>query len=296
MILPCDVDGTSVEVYIENKYQQFLEDIVNFALTRQNISSTKPSYLLPLGLTRQTLQWEGIIPNTNYLSDYGIAPGEFFVSLRSSQFRETAAKLARRKTNRTELQVSQILNNQYMTVIKHYSEVNHYDNQLILAQGLSVIEAVSQGHAIKQAKDIVAIESDMKVIKFEELTFNKATLNGIGMACTDNKSIREDEPYNSPCFDYESCIKCKYAKLIDDVEPLYRLLSFLECMEESWLYYPDRFTQNIGKSIELYRKVIAENIPKSTLEAAQLKLDSAGRHMLWDDLELASMGYKGTTS
>lgn len=291
-----DVDGTSVEVYIENKYQQFLEDIVNFALTRQNISSTKPSYLLPLGLTRQTLQWEGIIPNTNYLSDYGIAPGEFFVSLRSSQFRETAAKLARRKTNRTELQVSQILNNQYMTVIKHYSEGNHYDNQLILAQGLSVIEAVSQGHAIKQAKDIVAIESDMKVIKFEELTFNKATLNGIGVACTDNKSIREDEPYNSPCFDYESCIKCKYAKLIDDVEPLYRLLSFLECMEESWLYYPDRFTQNIGKSIELYRKVIAENIPKSTLEAAQLKLDSAGRHMLWDDLELASMGYKGTTS
>ena len=290
------VDGTNGEFYIDSKHQQFLEDIKNFASARQNKSSTKPRYLLPLGPARQTLQWEGIIPNTNYLSDYGIANGEFFISLQSSRFRETAAKLARRKANRTELQVSQILNNQYRTVIKHYTEGNHYDNQLILAQGLSVIEAVSQGHTIKQAKKVVALESDMAVIKFEELIPNNASLNGIGVACSGNISIRKDDPNNSPCFDYESCIKCKYAKLVDDVEPLYRLLSFLECMEESWLYYPERFTQNIGKSIELYRKVIAENIPKATFESAQIKLDSAGRHMLWDNLELASMGYKGTTS
>lgn len=290
------VDGTNVEVYIDSKYQQFLEDIKKFASVRQNSSSTKPRYLLPLGPAKKTLQWEGIIPNTNYLNDYGIATGEFFISLQSSRFRETAAKLARRKANRTELQVSQILNNQYRTVIKHYTEGNHYDNQLILAQGLSVIEAVSQGHTVKQAKEMVAVESNINLIKFEELTFNNATLNGIGVACTDNKSTKKDDSNNSPCFDYESCIKCKYAKLVDDVEPLYRLLSFLECMEESWLYYPGRFTQNIGKSIELYRKVIAENIPKSTFEAAQLKLDSAGRHMLWDNLELASMGYKGRTS
>lgn len=290
------VDGTNVEVYIDNKYQQFLEDIDTFAKVRQHSRSTKPRYLLPLGPTKHTLQWEGVVPNTNYLSDYGIAAGEFFISLQSSRFRETAAKLARRKANRTELQVSQILNNQYQTVIKHYTEGNHYDNQLILAQGLSVIEAVSQGHIIKQAKEMVAIKSSMSVIKFDELTFNNATLNGIGVACTDNKSTRKDDPNNSPCFDYESCIKCKYAKLVDDIEPLYRLLSFLESMEESWLYYPERFTQNIGKSIELYRKVIAKSIPQSTFEAAQLKLDSLGRHMLWDNLELASMGYKGTTS
>ncbi len=286
-------DNTKTVVYIDTKYHQFLENIQAFASLRQKEGLKKYRYLLPLGPANQPMKWEGLIPNTNYLNDYGIAAGEFFVSLLSSRFRETAAKLARRKANRTELHVSQILNNQYRTVIKHYTEGNHYDNQLILAQGLSVIEVMSKGQTIQQAKSIVASESNMDVIKFDEIHFNNATMNGVGVACSGNEKLKQDDSDSSVCFDYENCIKCKFAKLVDDIEPLYRLLSFLECMEESWLYYPERFTKNIGQSIELYRRVITENLPKKTIEAAQLKLDSVGRHVLWDNLELASMGYKG---
>ena len=69
------VDGSNVEIHIDSKYQQFLEDIKTFASAKQNSSSTKPCYLLPLGPAKQTLQWEGILPNTKYLSDYGITAG-----------------------------------------------------------------------------------------------------------------------------------------------------------------------------------------------------------------------------
>ncbi len=230
------------------------------------------------------------------LADYGIRSGEFFVNLASSRFRETAAKLARRKANRTELHVSQILNNQYRTVLKHYSEGNHYDNQLIISQGLSVIEKMSKGGSLDQSKAKVATELAIPVIKYDELIGSQASLNGVGMACF-QKSLSTEKSYlatnATACFDYERCIKCQYAKIINDVEPLYRLLSFLECMEESWLYYPERFSKNLGKAVELYRKAILSSLSPDIIQRAQSKLDTVGRHMLWDNLELSSLGFKG---
>ncbi|HCE0294229.1 TPA: hypothetical protein NEO28_004328 [Escherichia coli] len=125
---------------------------------------------------------------------------------------------------------------------------------------------------------------------------SKASLNGVGVACFQQTQLPVESGNavaGKACFDYESCIKCQYAKLINDVEPLYRLLSFLECMEESWLYYPERFSRNLGKAIEQYRKVISSTLSPSIIQQAQSKLDTEGRHMLWDNLELTSLGFKG---
>lgn len=124
---------------------------------------------------------------------------------------------------------------------------------------------------------------------------SKANLNGVGVACFQQKEQSEKSKLagSQPCFNYESCIKCQHAKLVNDVEPLYRLLSFLECMEESWLYYPERFSRNLGKTVELYRKVISSTISPDIVQQAQFRLDSEGRHMLWDNLELSSLGVKG---
>lgn len=290
------LDGSTMSYFVDEDYGQFLIDVEKYALLRQKKRLKKRRYLFPLGSVNNPTQWVGSLPGTGYLSTYGIASGQFFVNLSSSRFRETAAKLVRRKANRTELQISQILNNQYQTVIKHYSEGNHYDNQLIIAQGLSTIEKVSKGQSVEQAKSEVASESQVEVIKFDEMMSSGAKLNGVGIACLgkEAKKQKQNELNSySPCFDYSNCIKCEFAKLVDDVEPLYRLLSFLECMEESWLYFPERFTRNIGKAIELYRKIVTQNLSKKVITEAQFKLDTEGRHMLWNNLELASLGYKG---
>ncbi|MFB2729525.1 hypothetical protein ACE02H_18835 [Shewanella mangrovisoli] len=288
-------DGGQGSFYVDIQYEAFLARVEAYAAYRQR-KQTSAHYLLPLGSERDAIQWQGLAPSMASLADYGIRSGEFFVNLASSRFRETAAKLARRKANRTELHVSQILNNQYRTVLKHYSEGNHYDNQLIISQGLSVIEKMSKGSSLDQSKAKVATDLAISVIKYDELIGSRASLNGVGVACF-QKSLTTEESYlaanSTACFDYESCIKCQYAKIINDVEPVYRLLSFLECMEESWLYYPERFSKNLGKAVELYRKVISSSLSPDIIQQAQLKLDTAGRHMLWDNLELSSLGFKG---
>lgn len=277
--------------HIYAQYRLFLNSVEKYAITRQEKQALVAHYLLPLGTERNATQWQGLAPNMKHLSDYGIHTGQFFVNLTASRFRETAAKLARRKANRADLHVSQILNNQYRTVLKHYSEGNRYDNQLIMSQGLAVIERMSRGSSLDQSKLEVATELSIPVIKFDELIGNQASLNGVGVGCFQQPP--EDGQTDQACFDYESCLKCQYAKLINDVEPLYRLLSFLECMEESWLYYPERFSRNLGKTIELYRKIISSALSPEVIRQAQLKLDTEGRHMLWDNLELSSLGYKG---
>lgn len=282
--------------YVDAQYEPFLARVEAYAIFRERKQELGTQYLLPLCSKNDVTQWQGLAPSMAYLADYGIRSGQFFVNLITSRFRETAAKLARRKANRTELHISQILNNQYRTVLRHYSEGNHYDNQLIMSQGLSVIEKMSKGHSLELSKAEVAAELAIPAIKYDELIGSKASLNGVGVACFQQRQ-RPVESSNATtgqaCFDYESCIKCQYAKLINDVEPLYRLLSFLECMEESWLYYPERFSRNLGKAVELYRKVISSSLSPNIIQQAQSKLDTEGRHMLWDNLELSSLGFKG---
>ncbi|BBN81217.1 hypothetical protein PA25_12020 [Pseudoalteromonas sp. A25] len=64
-------------------------------------------------------------------------------------------------------------------------------------------------------------------------------------------------------------------------------------MEESWLYYPERFPRNLGKTVELYKKVISSAVSPDIVQQAQFRLDIEGRHILWDNLELSSLGVKG---
>ncbi|MDV5246782.1 hypothetical protein [Shewanella xiamenensis] len=288
--------GVQGSFYVDVKYESFLARVEAYAIFRQRKQKLATHYLLPLGSKKDVTQWHGLTPSMAHLADYGIRSGQFFVNLISSRLRETAAKLARRKANRTELHISQILNNQYRTVLRHYSEGNHYDNQLIMSQGLSVIEKMSKGSSLELSKAEVAAELAIPAIKYDELIGSKASLNGVGVACFQQTQLPVESGNavaGKACFDYESCIKCQYAKLINDVEPLYRLLSFLECMEESWLYYPERFSRNLGKAIEQYRKVISSTLSPSIIQQAQSKLDTEGRHMLWDNLELTSLGFKG---
>lgn len=289
-------NGSQGTFYINAQYESFLARVEEFAITRQRERVSATHYLLPLGTVNEAVQWQGLAPSMKHLADYGIHSGQFFVNLISSRFRETAAKLARRKANSTELHISHILNNQYRTVLRHYSEGNNYDNQLIMSQGLAVIEKMSQGSSLNQSKTKVATELAIPVIKFDELIGSQARLNGVGVACFQQQqrpAKSSNAASDQACFDYESCIKCQHAKLINDVKPLYRLLSFLECMEESWLYYPERFSRNLGKAVELYRKVISNSLSPKIIQQAQLKLDTEGRHMLWDNLELSSLGFKG---
>ncbi len=281
--------------YISGKYVSFLEDLVAYAQGQELTKKQNFKYLLPPSGDPIDISESNIIPNAKDLSDYGIRSDEFFVSLTSSRFRETAAKIARRKANRSELDISQILSNQYKTVLKHYSEGNHYDNQIIIAQGISAIEYVSSGLSLEESKKQVALKSSLPVIKFEEMNSRQESHNGIGISCSEKTSIVDQGNTSSQkaCFDYEKCIQCKYAKIINEVDAIYRLLSFIECMEESWLYYPERFSKNIGETVNLYKKVIFSALPLETINLAQEKLDNEGRHILWSNLEIVSLGYKG---
>lgn len=84
------------------------------------------------------------------------------------------------------------------------------------------------------------------------------------------------------CYQYDLCIFCKSAKLVDDPYAIYKLLSFLEALEEGIDQYPER-AAIIQLKIEQFQLHL-KDLPLETIEKAEDLLEEKGRYPLFDSL------------
>ncbi|MEZ8308438.1 hypothetical protein AB6C66_21855 [Vibrio splendidus] len=88
----------------------------------------------------------------------------------------------------------------------------------------------------------------------------KAKTNPNGIHCNGQQSITEGkstqrETSNKmglelPCTEYDMCYKCQSAKAVDDIQPIYKLISFIHVLKEALNQYP------IAKE-EVHKKIAA---------------------------------------
>lgn len=297
----CYSDGTPGSLRLEASYRPFLERMIVYAESRNyGPKSKKPRYLLPLGGKGNTgtYQWQRLVPSLSTLSDYGIQSGDYLLNLSSSRFRQTAAGIARTKNNSTELHIALILQNSLSTIFTHYSDDNPDDNRRVMHQALMVIERLAKGQSLEQAKSLVAESLNMEVLTIDQLNARSARSNVAGTFCDGGKHPEQrktarrakklkalDRDEQLACFQYDQCIECRHGKLVDDLNAIWRLLSFAECIDEAADRFPAQHQKNLGESVRRIHLAIAHNLSEPTISAAHHKLATQGRHPYWQSIE-----------
>jgi hypothetical protein len=297
-------DGCDGEFICDAKYKQFLDELQNYADSvnppikhKRTMAVNRTRYLLPFGDTgRGFRQWNNFAPDASkLLQRIGLRSGDYYLDLNSSRLRETNAQLIRNHSAE-EADVSVILGNTLAIAIEHYARGNPEENQLILSQGMQVLEKIASGKTISEAKEAVISTNRIKVLTIDELSHRDGYLNAVGYFCsgrTDQfgehkKTARRAQNLgfdkdNLACFQYDQCHRCEHAKLVDDIEAVYRQLSFIQCLEEGVNYFPESIATLHEKSQSMLEALEA-NLPEASLEKAIDRLLNKGRHPLYHDV------------
>lgn len=196
--------------------------------------------------------WRGISPiSSNQMRTWSVGPNDYFISLQSSRWREMTSNQVYSDNGKDGVQA--ILQNQLETIDKHYANGDFRLNKIIISQAIQVVEQQGEGMSLKQAKDIVAVKLGIPMLTHDEWQKIKeeesAKTNPNGLNCNGQQSINggkntQRETNNSmglllPCAEYDMCHKCQSAKAIDDVQSIYKLISFIGVLKEALDQYPD---------------------------------------------------------
>ncbi|TOQ81085.1 hypothetical protein CGG88_12005 [Vibrio parahaemolyticus] len=292
-------DGTSGELKIPAQYRIFLELLISFSKQWKPDFKSHAHYLLPwkgnknVGFT----PWSGLAPGkmlSKMLKELGLLSGDYLINLNSSRLRESNATLARHK-QRNELAVNQILQNSLDIQLQSYSTEYPSDNQRIMSQSMQVIEGLKSGdwEEVEEVKQNVAMKLKLPLLTFDESRKHNVniTISGIGckggdttkQTAQDTRTKRQglDPRYQLHCSQYDQCITCPNAHLIDDADAMWRLLSFVELLKEAEDLNGDCYTVSLGETVRQINLILHANISKKTLEKAQNKLRNEGRHPYW---------------
>lgn len=91
-----------------------------------------------------------------------------------------------------------------------------------------------------------------------------------------------EEGQDITCYQYDLCVFCKSAKLVDDPYAIYKLLSFLDALSEAIDQYPERASV-IQLKINRFQANL-DGLPLETVEQAEDLLEEKGRYPLFDSL------------
>jgi|GEM_PF-1880950 len=293
-------DESTGELICDEKYLEFINILQRYCRTIGPFKQRqKTPYLIPFGNKHEIKQWEGLAPRhlEKKLFNLGIRESDFYIKLNTSRLRETSAYIAR-LNNQDEITVSRILNNSFETSVKHYSEGNPDENKLILSEALQILEIISKNHSLHDAKQITKNKNNLSVLTLEEIAIRKGHVNAAGYFCEGGQK-KPNEHYATarrakklgfnknklPCFQYDNCVECIHAKLVDDVQAAYKQLSFIDCLEESLLYYPETESRLKHKVKNMLRTLRISLSQKTQTEAFNLLL-SKGRHPFFKDTSI----------
>lgn len=149
--------------------------------------------------------------------------------------------------------VQSILQNMRETIEKHYANGDPRLNKIITSQAIQVIEQLCDDTSLEQAKAMITAKLGISMLTHDEWQKKKveenAKTNPNGINCNGKQRIVSGKNTQRqtngamnlklPCSEYDMCHKCQSAKAIDDVQPIYKLISFIDVLKEILDQYPD---------------------------------------------------------
>lgn len=308
------VDGRRGQIVVDSKYQAFFESLEAYSLYYNGIKPSKyhpnqalkPAYLLPLGGKHQTYQWDGIeLVNSPWFRSLGIQSGDYYLDLTARRFRATTSNNEYSPSDSGHSVSKYILQNTLNTLHDHYSEGLPAQNKLIASQAIQVIEEWAKVREIEKAKTVVKERLNIPVLEYEQWKRLRMPTNPNGVLCkgaadvTSQNGHRESKRYAEKlldtdygeiaCYQFDLCMTCKSAKLVDDVHATYKLLSFVDLLEDAADRMPER-TSQLTEKATYFRQLAEQNLSVHVLEKAKDKLFREGRYFLHNDNVLNTVG------
>ena len=304
-------DGRRGNFVVPSQYKEFLKDIEAYSNTFNPTPKTKigtgygsvsirAPYLLPLGQRFCTRQWNTPrdILNRKYLSDYGLNYGDFYLSLLSSRIRATTSNLEYSPED-NGFSARQILQHALETQVVKYLNGHPTENQRMASQGMNSLVRIASGQSRDDAVASLKTELGIPVLAYEEYKARNMPTNPNGVLCDGvarvsgkdgthygakkfaNKEIEGADVGDIPCYQYDLCVKCKSAQLVDDVHAVYKLISFIDALEDAVHLFPERANVIESRVASFYSKL--DTLPESTREKAEEMLDENGRYFMFEE-------------
>jgi hypothetical protein len=222
------------------------------------------------------------------MRQWSIEENDYFISLQSSRWREMTSSQEYDDSNIRMVQ--SVLQNTLNTINKHYANGDPRLNQVILSQGLQVLEQLAKGSTVAEAKKYVAAKHFIPMLTHDKWLKkkkeNKAKTNPNGITCNGQQSIEsgknsQRETNNAmgvklPCAEYDMCYKCKSAKAVNDIQPVYKLISFIDALKEVLNRLPDA-KKEVFEKIEAYEYTL-DGASTEVYEEALALFNKNGRH------------------
>lgn len=302
------IDDTEGKFTVSSKYQPFLKSVERYAATKNPLpngkgsrSSNKPAFLLPVGRKSMTTQWEeGEVPiNLALLRLCGVSYGDYFLNITSSRVRVTHSDLEYKEEERGWT-AQEILQNSLETADKRYRNGHPVSNNKQVSQGLMALSHIATGKTRNEAVEIVKKALEIPVLEYEVWKERNKPTNPNGISCDGEIDLVSEKDWHYAarkfaqekgiivegqditCYQYDLCVFCKNAKLVDDPYSIYKLLSFLNALSEAIDQYPERASA-IQSKVEHFQSHL-DQIPLDTIEQAEDLLEERGRYPLFNSL------------
>ncbi len=261
-----------------------IKDIEQYAKEKADKQPKKYERLL---LTRTSKNvpsdWEGISPiSANLMGRWSVEPNHYYLSLQSSRWREMSSNQAYAEGGIQAVQ--SLLQNKRDTIERSYINGLPSLNKIILSQGIEVIENLF-GDNLEQVKDAVAKRRGIPMLTYEEGEKKRKT-NPNGIACDgkqvmiDGKNTQRETNYalgvDLPCAEFDMCHKCQSAKAVDEVNAIYKLISYIDIFKEGLDMFPDSKGDALEK-IEAFEYTL-DGASDDVFNEAMKKFNTLGRH------------------
>lgn len=261
-----------------------IKDIEQYAKEKADKQPKKYERLL---ITRTSnyvpYDWEGISPvQANLMSHWSVETNHYYLSLQSSRWREMNSNQAYAEGGIQAVQ--SLLQNKRDTIERSYINGLPSLNKVILSQGIEVIDNLFNND-LEQAKDAVAKRRGIPMLTYEEGEKKRKT-NPNGIACNgkqvmiDGKNTQKETNYalglDLPCAEFDMCHKCQSAKAVDEIDAIYKLISYIDVLKEGLDMFPDSKGDALEK-IEAFECTLDE-ASNDVFDEAMKKFNTQGRH------------------
>ncbi|MCJ8352108.1 hypothetical protein [Moritella sp.] len=299
-------DGAASRITMPSEYKPFLKELEAWAFS---VSDSR--YLLPFPQDNGLLSYKWTddkrIPSIHTtIRLLAIPPGSFYLDLTAKRFRALTAKLEYNDED-FGFNASVVLGNTIGTFDAAYANGDPEQNQLITYQALEIASRLFQGDTKEDAIQKVKESLKIDVLEFDEYKKSKTLhINQNGTACNGkcdiNKDITSDTHRSTAkraknlgvgdgditCYQFDQCCFCKSAKLVNDVNQVYKTLSFIQILEDRADLRPDD-DDALLKKATYFRLLVQMNIDDEIVSKAEERLILEGLHPLTQSMQIAQI-------
>ncbi len=292
---------------VEEKYITFLKDLSEFSLKWNPLpplgtDKGKPAYLLPLGRKYNTHQWSNkvCLTTASTLMSLGIRHGDFLLDCNPRRIRATTSNLEYSEKD-MGFSARQILQHQTEVQDKNYPNGHPDDNSRMIYQGINVLIEILTGINRDDAIERVKTKLDIPIIEYEKYIERNMPTNPNGILCNSRPDLVDTKDYHYsarkfatkegiiseggdiPCYQYDLCVFCKSAQLVDEPYAIYKLISFIDALSDAISLHSENAVFFLKKIAQFEAHL--ENIPIDTLFKAESLLKENGRYFMFKPMD-----------